>query len=202
MKMKSGEEKNWKEALPLLPQYKAPDEIWEHIDKRLDDAAEDEYLRRAMEALPTYSPPPVLWGEIARKLNRQISPTLRWAHRVAAVWLILVMATTVAILFSKRSPFYDGKEEDLMKNETTLPKGLEAIRGEYPAEDSEKVYIMRTLDTLRGSENKEIQRLLNEWQELRSLSAGEWREDTRGLLPARRDSLIQIYKELQGNVNP
>lgn len=77
-----------------LPQYKAPDRIWEHIEKDLDTPEVDVPLQEGVKKLPSFKAPEHIWNNIEKELGQGKSNTLRpvyrrWWSAAAAILLLI-----------------------------------------------------------------------------------------------------------------
>ncbi len=81
---------DWKNR---LPSYDPPDELWEGIRQRLEEAREAPW-RPFLDELPQHEPPDEVWAAIRTRLNTT-RPTRRlwpwWAAGAAAAAIALVM---------------------------------------------------------------------------------------------------------------
>lgn len=89
--MEESREKNLKDALRQLPQYRAPEFIWDRIEQHLE---QEGYLHQAIAELPGYTAPDGLWNRIEGELNKggKIRRLSSWSWSVAAGIAIVVTA--------------------------------------------------------------------------------------------------------------
>lgn len=88
------EEKNYdklRRALDQLPEYNAPDGLWDGVDLGLNKEPEPSALSKKM---PGYSPPTTVWNELNssldadRKQKTRLRTIYRWSARAAAAIVI------------------------------------------------------------------------------------------------------------------
>lgn len=89
--MEESREKNLKDALRQLPQYRAPEFIWDRIEQHLE---QEGYLHQAIAELPVYTAPDDIWNRIESELNKggKIRRLSSWSWSVAAGIAIVVTA--------------------------------------------------------------------------------------------------------------
>lgn len=89
--MEESREKNLKDALRQLPQYRAPEFVWERIEQHLE---QEGYLHQAIAELPVYTAPDGIWNRIESGLNKggKIRRLSSWSWSVAAGIAIVVTA--------------------------------------------------------------------------------------------------------------
>lgn len=119
--MEERHEKDLKNALRQLPQYRAPESIWDRIEQQMDQEAylhqaiaelpvyvapngvwnrleqhleQEGFLHQAIAALPVYTAPDQLWNSIESELNKgtKIRRLSSWGWSVAAGIAIVVTA--------------------------------------------------------------------------------------------------------------
>lgn len=66
--MEERHEKNLKDALRQLPQYRAPESIWDRIEQHMEQEA---YLHQAIAALPAYTAPNGIWERLEKQLEQE-----------------------------------------------------------------------------------------------------------------------------------
>lgn len=78
------------EGLQNLPNYKAPDSVWEGISNKLN---QDPVLAEALSKLPIYTAPDGVWDAIEGELHKPVKRiNLNFISRMAAALLFLVVA--------------------------------------------------------------------------------------------------------------
>lgn len=78
------------EGLQNLPNYKAPDSVWDGISNKLN---QDPVLAEALSKLPTYSAPDRVWNAIEGELHKPVKRiNLNFISRMAAALLFLIVA--------------------------------------------------------------------------------------------------------------
>ena len=115
MEMKERNHKDLKRMLEKLPEYKAPDAAWDHIERRLASPKE-ESLREKLKQLQSYPAPDDAWvniqGQLKNKPSR-IRRSMRW---------MLVAASAIILLYIGLQ--FGGNEElpaNLPMAETKVP---------------------------------------------------------------------------------
>lgn len=76
-----------KNAIRALPQYHAPEQIWQRVEKDLE-------LQNAITQLPSYSPKAQVWERIEQELPAKRVRLIpqRWMSAAAAIAVLLVAA--------------------------------------------------------------------------------------------------------------
>ena len=91
MEMKERNHKDLKRALENLPEYKAPEMAWDHIERRLA-SPEEESLRGKLKQLQAYPAPADAWANIQGQLKNKpsaIGKGLRMMLVAASAMLLL-----------------------------------------------------------------------------------------------------------------
>ncbi|MEM8528824.1 MAG: hypothetical protein AAGG68_29585 [Bacteroidota bacterium] len=80
-------EQGLKNAIRNLPQYQAPERVWQGIEQELE-------LQNAIENLPSYSPKQQVWERIEQELpaKRVRLVSRRWLSAAAAIAVLLMAA--------------------------------------------------------------------------------------------------------------
>ncbi|MDW3651570.1 MAG: hypothetical protein R8P61_31105 [Bacteroidia bacterium] len=92
MEMKERNHKDLKRALEQLPEHKAPEVVWDRIERRLA-SPEAENLREKLGQLNTYRAPDEAWSNIQGQLKNKPSTIGR------ALRMMLVAATAMLLLY-------------------------------------------------------------------------------------------------------
>lgn len=78
------------EGLQNLPNYKAPDSVWDGISNKLN---QDPVLAEALSKLPTFKAPDGVWDAIEGELHKPVKRiNLNFVSRMAAALLFLIVA--------------------------------------------------------------------------------------------------------------
>jgi len=92
MEMKERNHKDLKRALEKLPEYKAPEVAWDHIERRLA-SPEEESLRGKLKQLRSYPAPENAWANIQGELKNKPSAIGRGLR------MMLVAASAILLLY-------------------------------------------------------------------------------------------------------
>ena len=204
MEMKERNHKDLKRALEKLPEYKAPEVAWDHIERRLA-SPEEESLRGKLKQLRSYPAPDNAWANIQGELKNKPSAIGRGLR------MMLVAASAILLLYIG---FQFVGNDELPVNppmtETKVPFSemtdiqIADFENKMAEEEAELKACIESMgdDSLRGELQKEIMQLEELTQTRDSLSyflsKGESLPGTTprlDRLEARRNLMIQNLRE-------
>ncbi|MEM6800691.1 MAG: hypothetical protein AAF696_04760 [Bacteroidota bacterium] len=161
--MKERNQQLLKEALGNLPQYTAPEIVWDRIEQVLD-TPEDEELRERLKVLPSYTAPDEAWSHIYGNLNGRRNPTFL---RLAAI--LLIICTSVAAYFWLTQPKSIPVPPPMSEKNAPLPEMTEVEIADFENKMvAEEAALKACIDAKseRGIENPEVEADIQKLAEL------------------------------------
>lgn len=150
----------WKDK---LPSYDPPDEVWEGIRQRLEDAREAPW-RPFLDELPEYNPPEAVWTNIRARLEATPSARRRWLW-----WATGAAAASFALLMILLGPWRQIAQPDTsdIAWHTEMVSEDQLIAAADLAEEEALEEVLRICQAYPFlCEDPEVQRLKAELQEV------------------------------------
>ena len=134
--MKKNQEYNLKKAINQLPSFKAPNKIWNGIEKALDK--NNESLCKAIDDLPSFKAPDKIWSGIEKKLEEQSRKKVLLIPKP-----FLQIAASIIIIFSigyLATYYFRNSDKDVTYSIEIIENEMEVDF--YPAVDFESTNII------------------------------------------------------------
>ncbi len=141
-----------------LPEYDPSDEVWQHIEAKLND----DVLQKAIGQLPQYEPKEELWNQI----EEQLKPKTKIIKFTAWQWV--AVAASVAVLIGAFF-IYLPDNQPISYSEEQIDKNLQL----NPHDDSNKQYeqiVAYCKEQTYVCENPEFKSMKTELDELQNAS--------------------------------
>jgi len=100
------QKKDLKAALKNLPEYKAPDSIWDKIESEMNEEIAESPLSIALKKLPVHKPSEEVWGNIEQNLPAQ-SPNFTVWRNVLGIAASIALAVGFFFWIGNNNPQYD-----------------------------------------------------------------------------------------------